>query len=54
MVFKGVKIQPAFQVCAVFSVVIEDKLNSDLFIGSVLGDLFEAGRSMYFTIRTEL
>lgn len=52
--FKGVKVQLAFQVHAVFSVVIKDKRNSDLFIGSVLRDLLEAGRSLYFTIKTEL
>lgn len=32
----------------------KDKLNSGLFIGSVARHLLEAGRSMYFTIKTEL
>lgn len=53
-VLKGLKIQLAFQVRAVFSVVIKEKLNSGLFIGSVVRNLLEAGRSMYFTIKTEL
>lgn len=54
LVFKAMKVQLTFPHLYCALSIHKEKLNSGLFIRSVVRDLLEAGRSMYCTIRTEL